>query len=181
MPNELAVRALVGSKLKAELIAIAEEEDVTYSPQGTKREIAVEIVEARELAEADAADIADEVAGLEVVERPEAELETDEVAGLEPVETPEAELDTDEDPEPVAVAPEMADTSLKDGSPGFEMFKAIATTFILDAVSPEVSEAQESVKAASAAFLAAGAADGPERKARRDAKAKLYALTAEKS
>ncbi len=45
-------------------------------------------------------------------------------------------------------------------------------------IATEILEAREAVKAASAAFLAAGQVDGPERKARREAKAKLYALLA---
>ncbi len=167
MPKELEIRALVESKMKAELIAIAEQEDVTYSPQGTKREIAVEILEAREAVEkamAEATDIEDEM------DAPEAELETDEIAGPVPIESLKEMMQ------------EVADVGEQDNAGGFLLpqSKDLPAGTLRDDMEylEKVVPAQEALKAASAAFLASGAkVDGPERKARREAKAKLYALT----
>ncbi len=160
MPKELDVRALIESNMRPELVALAEQEGVTYSERGDKRHIATEILEAREAAE---------------IEASEAELEMDAAVA-------EAELETDVDQEPVEV--EAALEGLKavwqDEPPAEDLGEPVFKSMTVEVVSgtPEVIEAKESLKAASAAFLAAGQVDGPERKARREAKAKLYALLA---
>ncbi len=155
MPKELDIRALVESKMRPELVAIAEAEGATYSERGTKRDIAVEILEARE-----------ELAKLNAA--------ADALGEIEARAKPEAELETDVEPEPVKAAPEPETVTVvrqEEGAP-------TVTEEVKATIAPEYVKACNALSAASAAFNEAGQVDGPERKARREAKAKLYALLA---
>ncbi len=196
MSKKTEARELVDAYTHVELCRLADAEEATYSERGSKKKIAMEIVEARGATQdaIDAGAVVESETPLELDEAPASipedvkelsaavanalpdvlgDVLEEEIDAAMAADVPLVEIETaTKDVVTVVVEADVSEVPPKVA----EVKEVIVELGPYEEVVREILEARNTVKTASAAFNACGQVAGPERDARRAAKAALYAL-----